>query len=83
MGTVQSKDGTTLACETRGAGPPLILVDGGSGHRAFGPNGALAPLLARHSTVMTYDRRGRGERGDTPEGLPYSNKRRLCSRSKA
>lgn len=68
MGTVQSKDGTTIACETRGAGPPLILADGGFGHRAFGPNGALAPLLARHSTVMTYDRRGRGERGDTP---PY------------
>ena len=68
MGTVQSQDGTTIAFDTRGAGPPLILVDGGFGHRAFGPNGALAPLLAHHFTVVTYDRRGRGDSGDTP---PY------------
>lgn len=68
MGTVQSQDGTTIAFDTRGAGPPLILVDGGFGHRAFGPNAALAPLLAHHFTVVTYDRRGRGDSGDTP---PY------------
>lgn len=74
MGTVQSQDGTTIAFDTQGTGPPLILVDGGFGHRAFGPNGALAPLLARHFTVVTYDRRGRGESGDTP---PYAVQREV------
>ncbi|WP_327092600.1 alpha/beta fold hydrolase [Nonomuraea sp. NBC_01738] len=63
--TVTSADGTTLACDRVGSGPALVLVDGALCHRKAGPNGALAEQLAGSFTVYTYDRRGRGESGDT------------------
>lgn len=65
METVTSKDGTTIAFERSGEGPALILVDGALCSRAFGPMRPLAALLAPHFTVYAYDRRGRGESGDT------------------
>src|SRR5690606_23483053 len=65
MNTLTSKDGTAIAFEQSGSGPALILVDGALCSRAFGPTAKLAPLLARHFTVHRYDRRGRGESGDT------------------
>src|SRR5688572_4094273 len=74
MSQVRSKDGTTIAYERSGSGPPLILVDGALCSRAFGPSPKLAPLLARHFAVYVYDRRGRGESGDTP---PYSPAREV------
>ena len=74
MNEVRSKDGTTIAYERSGNGPALILVDGALCSRAFGPSPKLAPLLARHFTVYTYDRRGRGQSGDTP---PYSPAREV------
>jgi pimeloyl-ACP methyl ester carboxylesterase len=46
----------------------VILVDGALCDRGMGQSGQLARLLAPHFTVFTYDRRGRGESGDTP---PY------------
>lgn len=69
-----SKDGTPIAYECTGSGPALILVDGACCHRAFGPTGALAPLLASRYTVFRYDRRGRGESGDTK---PYAVEREI------
>jgi pimeloyl-ACP methyl ester carboxylesterase len=69
MSHVSSKDGTTIAYERSGSGRALILVDGALCSRAFGPSPKLAPLLARHFTVYAYDRRGRGQSGDTQ---PYS-----------
>jgi len=70
MPTTISKDGTTIAYNETGSGPALILVDGALCYREFGPSKALAQLLARNFTVYTYDRRGRGESGDTaPYGL--------------
>lgn len=66
---VKSADGTLIAYETRGSGPPVILVDGALCYRGQGPSGPLADELASDFTVYTYDRRGRGESGDTP---PYS-----------
>jgi pimeloyl-ACP methyl ester carboxylesterase len=73
MPSVTAPDGTTIGYQTTGAGAPLILVDGAFGSRTFGPNGALATLLAEHFTVVTYDRRGRGESDDTagpgPDGV--------------
>jgi pimeloyl-ACP methyl ester carboxylesterase len=65
MPTVTSADGTTIAYETIGSGPPLILVDGALGYRALGFSKKLAEELADRFTVYTYDRRGRGESGDT------------------
>jgi pimeloyl-ACP methyl ester carboxylesterase len=69
MNTVRSNDGTTIAFDRVGQGPPLILVDGGLCYRALGPCGALAKALAADFTVFTYDRRGRGDSGDT---APYA-----------
>ena len=74
MSHVRSTDGTTIAYERSGNGPALILVDGALCSRAFGPSAKLAPLLARHFTVYAYDRRGRGQSGDTP---PYSPAREV------
>jgi pimeloyl-ACP methyl ester carboxylesterase len=69
MSTVRSSDGTSIAFERAGAGPPVILVDAALGFRGFGPMAELAGLLANDFTVITYDRRGRGESTDTQ---PYA-----------
>ena len=63
---VLSKDGTPIAFDRIGNGPPVILVDGALCYRGIGQTGQLAELLAQHFTVFTYDRRGRGGSGDTP-----------------
>src|SRR6516162_1626149 len=72
--TTTSGDGTTIAYTKLGSGPPLILVDGAFCYRENGPAPELAPLLGQHFTVFTYDRRGRGESGDTP---PYAVEREV------
>jgi pimeloyl-ACP methyl ester carboxylesterase len=69
MPTVTSADGTTIAYERTGDGPPLILVDGAMCHRAAGPMRPLAALLRDAFTLHLYDRRGRGESSDTK---PYA-----------
>jgi pimeloyl-ACP methyl ester carboxylesterase len=74
MSQVRSKDGTTIAYERSGKGPALIIVDGAFCSRAFGPSPKLAPKLAPHFTVYAYDRRGRGQSGDTQ---PYSPEREV------
>jgi len=67
MAAVTSRDGTSIAYTRIGNGPPLIIVDGALCHRAFGPSAAVANALSDHFTVITYDRRGRGESGnDSP-----------------
>src|SRR5215469_13717062 len=65
MPTVQSKDGTSIAYNTLGTGAAVILVDGALGYRLFGASSELAELLAPRFTAYSYDRRGRGESGDT------------------
>ena len=74
MSYVTSKDGTRIGYERLGSGPPLVLVDGALCSRAFGPTRKNAELLAQHFTVYCYDRRGRGESGDTQ---PYSSVREV------
>jgi pimeloyl-ACP methyl ester carboxylesterase len=74
MNTVTSKDGTAIAYERSGEGPALILVDGALCYRAFGPMRPLAAQLAPHFTVYAYDRRGRGESGNT---LPFAVEREV------
>src|SRR5215203_7504508 len=72
MDTVTSKDGTTIAFDRLGDGPPVILVCGGSTDRMA--NAPLAELLAEHFSVFNYDRRGRGDSGDA---APYAVEREL------
>jgi pimeloyl-ACP methyl ester carboxylesterase len=71
---VASTDGTRIAFERHGAGPPLILVDGAMCSRSFGPMPKLVPLLARRFDVISFDRRGRGESGDR---APYAIEREV------
>jgi pimeloyl-ACP methyl ester carboxylesterase len=71
---VISNDGTAIAFDRIGSGPPVILVDAALSHRKLGQSAQLAELLAPHFTVITYDRRGRGESGDTP---PYAVAREI------
>ncbi|KUN81920.1 hydrolase [Streptomyces bungoensis] len=62
-----SRDGTSLAYEVTGRGPVVILVSG-----AMSTGGTVRPLAQRisdGSTAVVYDRRGRGESGDT---APYA-----------
>jgi pimeloyl-ACP methyl ester carboxylesterase len=67
MDKVTSKDGTLIAFDRSGDGPAVIMVGGALSERSAGA--PLAALLAPHFTVFTYDRRGRGDSGDTP---PYT-----------
>ncbi len=69
MSKVTSKDGTEIAYTKQGSGPAVILVDGALCYRSFGPMPQLAALLAPYFTVYIYDRRGRGESGNTQ---PYA-----------
>src|SRR5437763_8677465 len=72
--TVTSKDGTRIAYDTIGQGPPVILVAGAMCSRSFWSGPELAKLLARSFTVYNYDRRGRGESDDT---MPYAVAREI------
>jgi pimeloyl-ACP methyl ester carboxylesterase len=67
METVKSADGTVLAYDRTGDGPPLIVSVG-----AFCTRQTFAAPedLRRHFTVVTYDRRGRGDSGDTEPFAP-------------
>ncbi len=67
-----SKDGTAIAIDKNGHGPALILVSGALGDRSAAA--PLTPLLAPHFTVLAYDRRGRGDSGDT---APYAIEREI------
>jgi pimeloyl-ACP methyl ester carboxylesterase len=74
MNSVISRDGTRIAYDELGGGPPVILVGGAFNTRTFGPNKGLAPLLEEHFTVINYDRRGRGGSTDT---APYAVEREI------
>jgi hypothetical protein len=79
MDRVTSKDGTSIAYDRQGSGVAVILVGGGlvdpaTGRAGRAENEPLAAALAERFTVYNYDRRGRGESGDT---LPYALEREL------
>lgn len=71
---VTSKDGTRIAYEVVGEGPPLVFVAGALGSRGIAFARAMRAELAKSFTVFDYDRRGRGESGDTK---PYAVAREL------
>lgn len=70
MNQVYSSDGTMITYDRLGSGPAVVLVCGGSVDRQS--NAPLAAELAAHFTVFNFDRRGRGDSGDTP---PYALQR--------
>jgi pimeloyl-ACP methyl ester carboxylesterase len=70
MPTARSADGTPIAYERTGDGPPVVLVDGALCHRGLHGQRPLAARLADRFAVHVYDRRGRGESGDTPPPDP-------------
>jgi pimeloyl-ACP methyl ester carboxylesterase len=72
METVRSADGTTIAFDRLGEGPALVMVLGAFNDRHT--KAALGALLAPHFTVVSYDRRGRGDSSDTP---PYAVDREI------
>lgn len=69
METARSADGTVIAYDRVGEGPPLVVSVG-----AFCDRRTFVPPedLTRRFTVVTYDRRGRGDSGDTE---PYAPER--------
>jgi pimeloyl-ACP methyl ester carboxylesterase len=72
MKKVISKDRTQIAYDSTGRGPVVILVLGALNSRKSGSK--LAKLLASRFTVISFDRRGRGDSTDT---LPYSPPREV------
>jgi len=72
MRTVRSADGTEIAFDQTGQGPPVILVVGAFNDRSTGA--PLANALEAQMTVLNYDRRGRGASGDTQ---PYAVEREV------
>ncbi|MGB8294360.1 MAG: alpha/beta hydrolase [Polyangia bacterium] len=64
MHQVRSLDGTNIAYEKRGHGPPLVMVHGSSlDHARWGSS---VVRLAERFTLLMMDRRGRGASGDAP-----------------
>src|SRR3569832_832875 len=74
MAFTTSTDDTRIGYSMGGSGPAILLVDGALCWRASGPSGPLAEQLKDRFTVYTYDRRGRGESGDTK---PYAIEREV------
>jgi pimeloyl-ACP methyl ester carboxylesterase len=75
MSTVLSADGTTISFDAWGNGRPLIMIDGATAYRATSQVQAqVGELLGDEFRVYAYDRRGRGESGDT---APYAVQREI------
>ncbi|HEY6173055.1 MAG TPA: alpha/beta fold hydrolase [Kofleriaceae bacterium] len=64
-------DGTRLAYQEIGAGPPLLLVSGqASDHQIWA---GLREVFAERYRVVTWDHRGTGD-SDKPEAPPYTTR---------
>ena len=72
MQTVISRDGTRIAYSLRGSGPGIVFSPGVFNDHTRCAD--LASALASDHTVIVYDRRGRGESGDT---APYAIEREV------
>lgn len=72
MERTTSKDGTKIAFERSGSGPAIVIVGAALGDRSV--TAPLAALLATRFTAFAYDRRGRGDSGDT---APYAPAREV------
>src|SRR3989442_6273448 len=63
MRTVHSADGTKIAFDQTGQGPPVTLIVGAFNDRSTGA--PLAEALESQLTVLNYDRRWRGAKVET------------------
>jgi pimeloyl-ACP methyl ester carboxylesterase len=72
MDTISSADGTVIAFDEFGGGPPVVMTVGAFNTRA--QTEPLARALAPRFTTLNYDRRGRGDSGDT---APYAVEREI------
>lgn len=69
MEKVTSKDGTTIAYESSGIGPAVILIGGAFNDRST--TAGVRAELAGIATAYSYDRRGRGDSDDRSEPGTY------------
>ena len=69
MKIINSTDSTPIAYEITGSGPLLVIITGALNTHNFGVPGDMVPFLQDNFTVLTYDRRGRGQSGNIP---PYT-----------
>jgi len=74
MKTTTSKDGTKIAYDVYGSGPVLISITGAGCFRTMSQVTRDAKVFAKEFNVYNYDRRGRGDSGDT---LPYAPEREV------
>ena len=74
MRTVISKDGTSIAFDEYGERDVILYVTGALGTRLRQATDDLAPYLSSQFKLVSYDRRGRGDSGDT---LPYAVQREI------
>ena len=72
MERTRSADGTVIAFDRSGHGPAIVLVGGALADRSAATS--FAAQLATRFTVIAFDRRGRGDSGDTP---PYAVEREV------
>ncbi|PZE69750.1 alpha/beta hydrolase [Curtobacterium sp. MCBD17_021] len=72
--SVLSPDGTRIAVSSSGSGPALVLVGGAFDHRGTPYVDAIVATFSDRYRVVTYDRRGRGQSGDT---RPWSVEREV------
>jgi pimeloyl-ACP methyl ester carboxylesterase len=72
-----SKDGTKLAYDVVGQGPPLVYVMGAMGTRKIAFSPPMRDELAKSFTLYFYDRRGRGESGDNAPQRSFNVEREI------
>jgi len=65
MKKIKSLDGTPIAYEKTGSGPPMVLVHGTIDDHTYWE--MVQPALAQYFTVFAIDRRGRGQSGDAAD----------------
>lgn len=73
--TFTSHDGSTIAYEVQGGGPTLVVI-GGAFNTRLSP-ASLLPFLTPRFTVVTVDRRGRGDSTDAGDPPPFEREREI------
>ncbi len=67
MDTITSSDGTPIAFERTGSGPPLLLVHGNADVPGFWDLAGVRSDFSESHTVYAMERRVRGRSGDSPD----------------